>query len=57
MTYIIKLQYLPQAANAADIREFFGCLSIPTGGVYIVGGENGNAFIKFRYIIYISYYC
>lgn len=52
MTYIIKLQNLPQSANAADIREYFSGLSIPRGGVFIVGGENGNAFIKFRYIIY-----
>jgi len=51
MAYIIKLQHLPRSANVTDIRQYFGVLSIPKGGVFIVGGENGNAFIKFKYII------
>ncbi|KPP80188.1 RNA-binding protein 12-like [Scleropages formosus] len=30
-----------------DIRHFFSGLTIPDGGVHIVGGENGEAFIVF----------
>ena len=30
-----------------DIRRFFQGLQIPDGGVHIVGGENGDAFIAF----------
>lgn len=30
-----------------DIRQFFNGLSIPEGGVHIVGGELGDAFIAF----------
>ncbi|KAK2164607.1 hypothetical protein LSH36_61g06028 [Paralvinella palmiformis] len=47
MTVIIRLQNLPWAANALDIRQFFQGLSIPDGGVHIVGGEKGDAFIAF----------
>lgn len=49
MSVIIRLQNLPWSANAADIRKFFHGLSIPEGGVHIVGGEQGDAFIAFRY--------
>lgn len=31
-----------------DIRQFFRGLAIPDGGVNIVGGEKGDAFIAFR---------
>ena len=48
MYVIIRLQNLPWSANAADIRQYFQGLSIPMGGVIIVGGENGDAFIAFR---------
>ncbi|XP_068250043.1 uncharacterized protein [Palaemon carinicauda] len=47
MSVIIRLQNLPWSANALDIREFFKALSIPEGGVHIVGGELGDAFIAF----------
>lgn len=47
MSIIIRLQNLPWNANAADIRQFFQNLTIPDGGVHIVGGENGDAFIAF----------
>ncbi|KAF5295485.1 hypothetical protein FQR65_LT10473 [Abscondita terminalis] len=47
MSVIIRLQNLPWSANALDIRQFFGGLSIPEGGVHIVGGELGDAFIAF----------
>jgi RNA-binding protein 12 len=49
MSVIIRLQNLPWSANALDIRQFFNGLAIPEGGVHIVGGEQGDAFIAFRY--------
>lgn len=50
MNVIIRLQNLPWSANASDIRLFFRGLQIPEGGVHIVGGEDGDAFIAFRYL-------
>uniref|UniRef100_A0A1B6MJ61 RRM domain-containing protein n=1 Tax=Graphocephala atropunctata TaxID=36148 RepID=A0A1B6MJ61_9HEMI len=47
MSVIIRLQNLPWSANAQDIRQYFHGLSIPEGGVHIVGGEQGDAFIAF----------
>ncbi|XP_017777034.1 PREDICTED: uncharacterized protein LOC108563009 [Nicrophorus vespilloides] len=47
MSVIIRLQNLPWSANALDIRNYFHGLSIPEGGVHIVGGELGDAFIAF----------
>lgn len=47
MSIIIRLQNLPLEANSLDIRRFFQGLHIPDGGVHIVGGENGDAFIAF----------
>ncbi|XP_039287372.1 uncharacterized protein LOC111057582 [Nilaparvata lugens] len=47
MSVIVRLQNLPWSAVAADIRQFFAGLSIPEGGVNIVGGELGDAFIAF----------
>ncbi|GAB6020778.1 hypothetical protein CHUAL_003437 [Chamberlinius hualienensis] len=47
MSVIIRLQGLPWSANALDIRRFFQGLNIPEGGVHIVGGELGDAFIAF----------
>ncbi|KAG5886848.1 RNA-binding protein 12, partial [Gonioctena quinquepunctata] len=47
MSVIIRLQNLPWSANALDIRQYFSGLSIPEGGVHIVGGEQGDAFIAF----------
>ncbi|CAF1241676.1 unnamed protein product [Adineta steineri] len=44
---IIRLQNLPNEARAIDIRRFFTGLSIPDGGVHVVGGEKGDAFINF----------
>lgn len=48
MNVIIRLQNLPWSAQATDIRNFFKNLMIPEGGVHIIGGENGDAFIAFR---------
>lgn len=47
MTIILKLQGLDVKASTQDIRTFFKCLHIPDGGVYIVGGSLGEAFIAF----------
>ena len=47
MSVIIRLQNLPWNANALDIRRFFQGLSIPDGGVHIIGGEKGDSFIAF----------
>ncbi|GIX77264.1 hypothetical protein CEXT_358451 [Caerostris extrusa] len=47
MSIIIRLQNLPLTAKSADIRQLFRGLRIPIGGVHIVGGEKGDAFIAF----------
>lgn len=47
MSIIIRLQNLPWEANSLDIRRYFQGLSIPDGGVHIVGGAKGDAFIAF----------
>lgn len=47
MSIIIRLQNLPLEANSLDIRRFFHGLHIPDGGVHIVGGDQGDAFIAF----------
>ena len=47
MSVIIRLQKLPWTANATNIRRFFYGMSIPDGGVHIIGGELGDAFIAF----------
>lgn len=44
---VIRLQNLPLTAGTIDIRKFFGGLSVPDGGVHIIGGEDGTAFILF----------
>lgn len=47
MAVVIRLQGLPVSAGTLDIRHFFSRLSIPDGGVHIIGGELGEAFIVF----------
>lgn len=47
MSVIIRLQNLPWSASALDIRQFFSGLKIPDGGVHIIGGDKGDAFIAF----------
>ncbi|CAL1612958.1 unnamed protein product [Knipowitschia caucasica] len=47
MAVVIRLQGLPMVAGTMDIRHFFSGLTIPDGGVHIVGGERGEAFIVF----------
>ena len=47
MSVIIRLQNLSNAAGSKDIRQFFGSLQIPAGGVHILGGSFGDVFIAF----------
>ncbi|XP_075069896.1 RNA-binding protein 12B-like [Mixophyes fleayi] len=47
MAVVIRLQGLPGIAGSADIRHFFSGLHIPDGGVHIIGGKLGEAFIIF----------
>ncbi|XP_028919629.1 RNA-binding protein 12B isoform X2 [Ornithorhynchus anatinus] len=47
MAVVIRLQGLPVVAGPVDIRHFFSGLNIPDGGVHIIGGEIGEAFIIF----------
>ncbi|CAK8696044.1 unnamed protein product [Clavelina lepadiformis] len=44
---VIRLRNLPLVAGTIDIRNFFGGLQIPDGGVHIIGGNDGTAFILF----------
>ncbi|KAM9308053.1 RNA-binding protein 12B-like [Gastrophryne carolinensis] len=47
MAVVIRLQGLPVSAGSVDIRHFFTGLTIPDGGVHIIGGKLGEAFIIF----------
>ncbi|XP_075438858.1 RNA-binding protein 12B-B-like isoform X1 [Ascaphus truei] len=47
MAVVIRLQGLPFVADSVDIRHFFPGLNIPDGGVHIIGGKRGEAFIIF----------
>ncbi|XP_077126974.1 RNA-binding protein 12B-like [Ranitomeya variabilis] len=47
MAVVIRLQGLPVSAGTVDIRHFFTGLKIPDGGVHIIGGKLGEAFIIF----------
>ncbi|XP_015226044.1 PREDICTED: RNA-binding protein 12B [Cyprinodon variegatus] len=47
MSTILRLEGLDVKAGTQDIREFFKSLHIPDGGVYIMGGSLGEAFIAF----------
>ncbi|XP_004697533.1 RNA-binding protein 12B [Echinops telfairi] len=47
MAVVIRLLGLPFVAGPVDIRQFFKGLTIPDGGVHIIGGEVGLAFIIF----------
>ena len=46
--FVIRLRNLSMAAHPPHIREFFKDLEIPEGGVQIIGGEDGTAFILFN---------
>ncbi|XP_060936658.1 RNA binding motif protein 12Bb [Limanda limanda] len=47
MAVVIRLRGLRVTAGTEDIRKFFTGLKIPDGGVHIIGGERGEAFIIF----------
>lgn len=47
MAVVIRLRGLRVTAGTEDIRKFFTGLRIPDGGVHIIGGERGEAFIIF----------
>ncbi|XP_054981451.1 RNA-binding protein 12B [Sorex araneus] len=47
MAVVIRLLGLPLFAAPVDIRRFFTGLTIPDGGVHIIGGDMGEAFIIF----------
>uniref|UniRef100_A0A3B3U575 RNA binding motif protein 12Ba n=1 Tax=Poecilia latipinna TaxID=48699 RepID=A0A3B3U575_9TELE len=47
MSTILRLEGLDVKAGTEDIRTFFQSLDIPDGGVYIMGGHLGEAFISF----------
>ena len=47
MSVIIRLQNLAMNAGSSDIRQFFGNLQVPGGGVRIIGGKYGDAFVAF----------
>ncbi|XP_077155169.1 LOW QUALITY PROTEIN: RNA-binding protein 12B-like [Ranitomeya variabilis] len=47
MAVVIRLQGLPVSAGTVDICHFFSGLKIPDGGVHIIGGKLGEAFIIF----------
>ncbi|XP_072324128.1 RNA-binding protein 12B-like isoform X2 [Scyliorhinus torazame] len=47
MAVVIRLQGLPASAGTLDIRHYFSRLTIPDGGVHIIGGELGEAFVVF----------
>ncbi|XP_054903573.1 RNA binding motif protein 12Ba [Poeciliopsis prolifica] len=47
MSKILRLEGLDVKAGTEDIRTFFQSLHIPDGGVYIMGGHLGEAFISF----------
>ncbi|TTF41810.1 RNA-binding protein 12B [Bagarius yarrelli] len=47
MVVVIRLHGLKITAGSEDIRSFFTGLRIPDGGVHIIGGELGEAFIIF----------
>lgn len=44
---VLRLQGLNIEAGTEDIRRFFNGLPIPNGGVHIIGGKMGEAFIIF----------
>jgi len=46
--FVIRLRNLSMSAHPPHIREFFKDLEIPEGGVQIIGGEDGTAFILFN---------
>lgn len=48
MAAVLRLEGLNDEAGPEDIRRFFQGLTIPEGGVHIIGGKTGEAFIFFH---------
>uniref|UniRef100_A0A8C4QEJ0 RRM domain-containing protein n=1 Tax=Eptatretus burgeri TaxID=7764 RepID=A0A8C4QEJ0_EPTBU len=48
MAVVIRMEGLPDAAGPMDIRHFFTGLAVPTGGVHIIGGKLGEAYVTFE---------
>ncbi|XP_056378301.1 RNA-binding protein 12-like [Hyla sarda] len=48
MARIVRLQGLPPNADSSHIKNFFSELRIPPYGVVIIGGVNGEAFVRFK---------
>lgn len=48
MATILRLRGLGTTASADDIRSFFADFQIPDGGVFVIGGAFGEAFIAFN---------
>lgn len=48
MATILRLRGLGTQASVNDVRNFFGDFQIPDGGVFIIGGTFGEAFIAFN---------
>lgn len=47
ISFIIKCSRVPDSAKSNDLREFFSGITIPFGGLVILGGAEGDAFVGF----------
>ena len=43
----LHIQDLPDTASIIDVQNFFPRLDIPYGGIWILGGIQGDAFVRF----------
>uniref|UniRef100_UPI00358F81C4 uncharacterized protein n=1 Tax=Myxine glutinosa TaxID=7769 RepID=UPI00358F81C4 len=48
MAVVIRMEGLPDASGPMDIRHLFTGLAVPNGGVHIIGGKLGEAYIAFE---------
>ena len=42
---VVRCSNLADSAESVDVRQFFTPMAIPTGGVKIIGGRQGDAFV------------
>ncbi|XP_063780170.1 RNA-binding protein 12B-A-like [Pseudophryne corroboree] len=47
MSLTVRLEGLSSSASSRDIRGYFSGLEIPLGGVTVIGGKRGEAFVNF----------
>lgn len=47
ISFIIRVSQVPDTAKSNDLREFFAGITIPFGGLVILGGTQGDAFVGF----------